>query len=500
MRLRITPDRGGPIIRSVRVPLLLDVWLTLLTLSASSFAAGALAVGLLPPDVLADVANQLVTDHPRLLAAAAIASVAVALVVAWSFERTMRRRIRQRLAALVELAELQPGGTILNLADALERGEGLTEQISLKLGAAATRLDTEQARSRSGAALFETAFRSMQDGLVVVAADGRVVLANPAAQPMLNVSEEPAGRPLEEVVRSVDAQRLVAAAMQGQTAQGEFTLTRQSRIVQATAVPLPTALAADAGSGTPALAGGVVLVMRDVTELRAADQNRREFTSNVSHELKTPVTTVRAYVDTLQQAAAEGALESDTAVLFLSRIDEQAERLSELIGNLMTLAQIDAPGQAVALSEVDVPSVVGQVVDDLRILAERKAIALTADLEVDAPVRADREGLRSLAQNLIRNAIQHTPHGGTIRVAAAESPGTVRLSVADDGVGIPRDAQERLFERFYRVDSARTRDRGGSGLGLAIVSGLVQRYGGRIEVDSELDVGSTFTVTLPKAD
>ena len=474
----------------MRVPLLIDVWVALAIVAGCGLVAGAMVTGEIQPAVASSLF---------------LVCLTVGMFTASRFVSRLRLQVRKRLDALAELAHVEPAGTIWRLDDALETAEALTEQISLRLGAATSRLDTEQARSRSGAALLETAFRSMQDGLVVVASDGRVVLTNPAAQPMLSVSDDASGRPIEEVVRSAEAQNLVKRAMRGDSCSGEFTLSRQGRIVKATAVPLPAVLTPSEADAAAVRTGGVVLVLQDVTDVRKVEQARREFTSNVSHELKTPVTTVRAYVDTLQEAAEDGTLESDTTVRFLNRIDEQAERLHELIGNLMTLAQIDAgaasdSAAAIDIQPVELASAVQQVVGDLQILAERKALTLTVDLAVDSLVLAEREGLRSIVQNLIRNAIQHTPPGGRIAVTASETPGTVQLRVEDTGVGIPREAQSKLFDRFFRVDSARTRDKGGSGLGLAIVGGLVDRFGGRIEVESELDRGTTFLVTLRRAD
>ena len=409
-----------------------------------------------------------------------------------------------------------------------ETATRLTEQIALRLGAEESRQSKDLLKLRSSAVVLETAFRSMRDGLVVIAADRSVVLLNPAAQSLLGTADPDSrleGRgTLEEVVRSSEAQSLVRQALRGKEAGAEFALGRADWVVQALATPLPIMEAAsesdtsivDLGSmqlvAGEIAAGGAMLVMHDVTELRRVEKLRQEFVSNVSHELKTPLTTIRAYTDTLQEEFDGGELDPETATRFLGRIDQQAERLHEMVANLLALARIDGSSEAMQVEPLDPRPLLVETVESQQILARQRELTLTADLPATLPpVRADRTGLRSVVDNLVRNAIQHTPPGGSVRVEARtvatdqdskegrSSAEAVEIAVIDTGCGIPREAQTRLFERFYRVDSARTRDRGGSGLGLAIVAGLVSRFGGTVAVQSELGRGSTFRVRLPVA-
>jgi two-component system phosphate regulon sensor histidine kinase PhoR len=236
-------------------------------------------------------------------------------------------------------------------------------------------------------------------------------------------------------------------------------------------------------------------VMHDVTELKRLEGLRQQFVANVSHELKTPLSSIKAYTETLLNGALE---DPQHARHFLSRIDEQATRLHELILDLLSLARIES-GQA-ALEIVDLP--LSRVVAKcLRDHEERaKANGLTIENQVSdtlLKVRADEEGLQQILGNLIDNAIKYTPAGGSITIRCHEEAHQAVIEVADTGVGIESEHHSRLFERFYRADKARSRELGGTGLGLAIVKHLCQAMAGSVYVASKPGQGSVFGVRLP---
>ena len=239
-----------------------------------------------------------------------------------------------------------------------------------------------------------------------------------------------------------------------------------------------------------------ILVLQDVTELRRLESMRQEFVANVSHELKTPLSSIKAYAETLSQGAIN---DSENNLRFVHRIEDQAERLHQLILDLLSLARIESGQQAFDIGSVNVENVV------LSCLAEQQAHAASkgVDLQTDSgvsqlQVRADEEGTRQILNNLINNAINYTPQGGRITVGWREENGSGVLEVSDTGIGIAKEHLPRLFERFYRVDKARSRELGGTGLGLSIVKHLTQSFGGSIQVESEPGAGTTFTVRLPK--
>jgi two-component system phosphate regulon sensor histidine kinase PhoR len=248
---------------------------------------------------------------------------------------------------------------------------------------------------------------------------------------------------------------------------------------------------------------GVVLVIHDTTALRRLESIRREFVANVSHELKTPLSSIKAYAETLQNGALSDPVMSKR---FLERIEEQTERLTRLIMDMLMLARIESDHQAFEIVSLEVPPIVKKCVDDHRGAAEAKHIALVAQADGEpaqaaAPCRmkADREGLREILDNLLDNAIKYTPEGGRVSVVWRSNGTMAQIAVRDSGIGIKPEDQERIFERFYRVDKARSRELGGTGLGLSIVKHLAQSMNGTVAVESEVGKGSTFTVELPVA-
>lgn len=269
----------------------------------------------------------------------------------------------------------------------------------------------------------------------------------------------------------------------GRTEFSEFDLPRKERTVALTASPL-------AGMS----GAGVVLVLHDVTDLRRLERVRREFASNVSHELKTPLTHIQAYADTL----AEGALDDpEHSRKFLGRIIEQTERLQALIVDLLRLAQIESQEEAVQLEPLELADAAARCVEEHEAAAHASGVTLTIRCDDRPVIEADGAGLQQVFDNLLDNALKYTPAGGSVSVTVRAEEGWAVLEVADTGIGIARDEQARIFERFYRVDKARARSVGGTGLGLAIVKHLVQVYGGRVELSSELGRGSRFTIRIP---
>jgi len=242
---------------------------------------------------------------------------------------------------------------------------------------------------------------------------------------------------------------------------------------------------------------GVVLVMHDTTELRRLESLRRDFVANVSHELKTPLTSIKAYTETLRNGAMN---DPETSQRFLERIEEQSDRLHHLIMDMLMLARIESDQQAFEIAPIDVAEVVASCVEDRRPAAEAKGISLCVESnQAPCRVRADREGLREILDNLVDNAIKYTPERGRVTVRWRTDGPMAQIAVEDTGIGIKQEDQRRVFERFYRVDKARARELGGTGLGLSIVKHLTQSFGGKVRVESEPGKGSTFTVELPIA-
>eukprot|EP00913_Durusdinium_trenchii_P008773 g8239.t1 len=337
--------------------------------------------------------------------------------------------------------------------------------------------------------LLQTVFGTMVEGVMAIDADQKILFANQAARSLLDLgSADVVGRPVWEVARSATIQESARIVLEEQPQdRREFPLPRTENIAALVASRLP-------GDPCP----GAVLVLHDVTELRRLENLRREFVSNVSHELKTPLTAIQAYAETLQNGAIE---EPEHNREFVRRIEEQADRLHMLILDLLAIARIESGEDAFEVGPIPIAKTIRTCCDAHQRVASSKGVAIRCIEPEDTTLRvlADEEGVRTIFDNLVDNAIDYTPAGGEVSLSWTVEGQTVRIDVTDTGVGIPHEHQKRIFERFYRVDKARSRELGGTGLGLAIVKHLTQVFGGRVEVDSEPGRGSTFSVYLPFA-
>jgi signal transduction histidine kinase len=249
-------------------------------------------------------------------------------------------------------------------------------------------------------------------------------------------------------------------------------------------------------NGRPLPNGGAVLVLHDLTEVRRLEAVRRDFVANVSHELKTPLTSISGYAETLLGDNAE----PETTQRFLRTILSNARRMQRLVDDLLDLSRIEAGRWHPTLSEVDVGAVARESWAALAARADSHHIELAMDIAPDAAtVSADLDAVRQILTNLMDNSLRHTPEGGRVTCITRRQDGAVAVCIRDNGAGITREHLPRIFERFYRADQSRSRDEGGTGLGLSIVKHLVEAHGGRVSAESERGVGTTITCWFPSA-
>ncbi len=407
------------------------------------------------------------------------------------------RRIRRPLLivtnALSQLSQLswQRNLNISGRGEVAELGEAFNLAID-RLDAEFARLDQRGGELEQAAQFLETVLGAMIEGVVVVDSRHAVVYANSAAASLLATrvkSQDMRGRQLLELARHQAIDQTLHDVIGGKDrVRVEFSLNTVARTLSLLATRL------ERGATT-----GAVLVLHDVTELRRLEKLRREFVSNVSHELKTPLAAIQAYVETLLDGASADPQASQR---FLKGIEEQADRLHQLILDLLRLSRIESGTEAFDIQDVPVAVTIAACVSEVGPVAEARKIVIELEpAPTDLLVRADAHGLRSIIANLLSNAVKYTPPGGRVRLRwmLENDRDRVRIDVIDSGIGIAREHQPRVFERFYRVDAARSRDMGGTGLGLAIVKHLSQVFGGSVTLHSELGHGSTFTVRLPSA-
>lgn len=356
-----------------------------------------------------------------------------------------------------------------------------------------------EGKSRTAAIL-----ESMAEGVAVVGADERVVFSNAAFAQILGLGEsEPSagqGLMLVELVRQSELLVLVKKALaERRRVESDVTVgTLRPRTFAVTAAPVEAARVDTIEGNAHRETLGAVLVLHDISELRRLERVRRDFVANVSHEFKTPLTAIRGFAETLLGGALEDA---DHRARFVEIIREHAERLTRLTDDLLRLSKMEAGQFALEFKPVEATELLTSCMDTARFSAEQKKLQIELNCpDKMPPVRGDAGRLRDVIQNLLDNAVQYTPPGGRIVVSATAKNGDVVFDVTDNGIGIPQADLERIFERFYRVDDARSREAGGTGLGLAISKHIVEAHSGKIWVESTIGEGSSFHFSIPIAD
>jgi two-component system phosphate regulon sensor histidine kinase PhoR len=414
----------------------------------------------------------------RLTFIALAAAVPLALLVSWFVSAPLSRRVQ----AIARVATRYSSGDLSRPVydygtDELGTVARVLDSSVQELGRRIEELSRDRVR-------MEAILSGMVEGVLVVNPQSRVQLINRAAQAMLRVDVAATGRPYVEVIRHPDIAAQLAAALRGEEAETlELALTRdRARTFVARAAPV-----ALGGSG------GAVLVLHDITDLRRADQIRRDFVANVSHELRTPLTAVRGYAEAL----LDGPVDTEETRKFLGIIARHSARMERLVNDLLRLARLDAKQETLDVVPCDIEQIFNNVVADLGPTIEAKRQQVISAVAPDAAtVQADPAKLHDVLRNLLENAVNYSPEGANVQLAAARVNGSLAITVADSGPGIPPEDLSRVFERFYRVDKSRS-GVGGTGLGLAIVKHLVELHGGVAKAENQPGGGAKFTVTLP---
>lgn len=336
---------------------------------------------------------------------------------------------------------------------------------------------------------LEALLNNTVNGIVMIGADGRLTYANPAAASLLGLSSDFMGRKHAEVISTYELLNMIDEARSTmQPVKRSIVLhTLGARTVEANVVPI---------RNEQITSQDVLLVLNDITEIKRLEKVRKDFIANVSHELKTPVATISGFSETLLD---EGGKNPENVIEFTQIIYDEAQRLSLLIYDLLELSKLESDENNLNMQKLDLSQLVGENVDRMVKVARLRNI----NIEYQQPSPAielisDMDSINQILSNLLDNAINYSMDGGQIEVKLEELSDLVKISVNDSGIGIPGKEITRIFERFYRVDKARSRKTGGTGLGLAIVKHLVENLGGQVTVTSTMGQGSTFSFTLPK--
>jgi two-component system phosphate regulon sensor histidine kinase PhoR len=408
----------------------------------------------------------------RAVAGAGLALLGAAALVAWLVARALARPLVAIAAAARDIAAGRPATfpevRIPEVARHVDALREMHEELERRF--AALRHEREESR---------TLLEALTDGVIAADDRGAIVSCNAAARRLLGFGPGDALPPLPELFHDQRHRALVRDVLDGRTVEWQ-ELDLGGRTVLVSGRPLPD--------------GGTLLVLNDVTDVRRLEAMRRDFVANVSHELKTPLTAIAGYAETL---AAETASDSHAA-RFAETIRQNARRMQQLVDDLLDLSRIESGGWRPQARVVEIEA----AARDAWAPSAERAAAAGVRFETTVPpeahaLAADPDALRQILTNLFDNAVRHTPRGGRIRVAAQLAKDGITLSVTDTGNGIPAEHLPRIFERFYRVDPGRARHQGGTGLGLAIVKHLVEAHGGRVDAESAVGRGTTIRLHFP---
>jgi len=409
-----------------------------------------------------------------------LAALALAYAVSWLTLRPiweMRRGATSIAAgALSNRLPRRVGDELGEISSAINQ---MAEQLRLRLEEVTA--DKERLRD---------VLDAMAEGVLVVDEEGVILLANARLSEFYGVSDPLPGRRLLEVIRDADLDELLAAASTSQETVSRTLSVRHPsrRTLRVHAVRFPARAPRRLGT---------VAVFHDISDFAQLDKVRRDFVANASHELRTPLTAIRGFAETL---LSSDDLSEEERRSYLEVMDRHARRLANLVDDLLALSSIERGGEGLARARVDTAALAAALIRDSGSLYAEKQIEVKLESQGSALAWADPQAVEQILTNLLDNALKYTPAGGRICVSTEEAGKFVRVRVRDTGIGIPASDLGRIFERFYRVDKARSRELGGTGLGLSIVKHLVQQLGGEIRVESEVGRGSTFSFTLPSAE
>ena len=404
----------------------------------------------------------------------------IALALAMSLAAWAAGRITARIEPVVAFARRIAEGDlsarlVLEGGDELAAMEAALNQTAERLGHSFAEIEN---RRQELAAILD----SMQEAVVAITPEGAVRWSNAVMQKIAGTQLH-AGRPLVHFVRDPDVLACVRSALDLREVRfGRASSLAPGRMFEINAAPLPS--------------GGALVVLHDVTRIEAAEKSRRDFIANVSHELRTPLTSIQGYVETLVEDPRPNA---ETSREFLGIIHKNATRMNRLTEDLLALASVEGPDYKLTLQPTRASALVQDAIESLGGMVVDSEVELQSTGAPDDLVLADPDAMNQVFGNLIENSLKYGKSGKRVRVGARLLEREVEFSVQDFGPGIASEHLNRIFERFYRVDKARSRESGGTGLGLAIVKHIVNAHGGRVWAESELGAGAQFHFTLPLA-
>ena len=414
----------------------------------------------------------------------AAAFTAFGFALSWIIERDILKDFSRISRALELLPEKQK--------KARKTGRKVSDfdtGVSISISELSERISLQMRSTEREGNQLKSIIESMREGVIVISREEDLILVNDAAKEMLGIDDAAIGRPYMETVRNPDLQKLISRMQQ-----------KKKSATQEISVLYPRERSYLVSVRVSPRYREIVVVIFNITEFKQLERMKADFVANVSHELRTPLTSIKGYIETLLDKSYDTEEEKKK---FLGIIEENTDRLIAIASDLLVLSELESGGtdprdSIKGYEKIDIGDTIVRSVGSLDSLFSRKGVSLSLDIEDGLPpLRANRFLMERMLINLVENSAKYTPENGSVAVRASARNGAFRIEVEDDGIGIPREHHERIFERFYRVDKDRSREIGGTGLGLSIVKHIVIQHGGTIGVRSAEGEGSTFTVELP---
>ena len=331
---------------------------------------------------------------------------------------------------------------------------------------------------------METTFKYMADGVLTVDVNGNIIHANPVAKTLLSLTNEE--EKYDDVVMKIK-DNMILTNLKSKDYHGTEILEQNNETYNVDYAPF---------MNNKNEIGGVIIVFKNITEQYKIDKLQREFVANVSHELKTPITTIKSYAETLLDGALE---EKQIAEDFLNVINSESDRMARLVSDLLRLSRMDYEQTKWKKEKLNINEMINQTTKKISIQAKNKNVEIHINpIPEDIDVLFDRDGFEQILLNIAGNAVKYTPENGNVWIKTYRENKKVNISIKDDGIGIPKEDQARVFERFYRVDKGRSRDLGGTGLGLSIAKQIAEAHNCTLSISSELNKGTEITITIPE--
>jgi len=409
------------------------------------------------------------------------------IIIFWTIYRSTKRFLRPIAEATDVLHELSHGNYKSRVYELTAPDE--SRDLGRSINLLARNLENASSGEAMQRARLESLIEYMGAGLMLIDEKGYVLLVNRTYREMFNIHEPSSGKLYYRVLPNEKMSQVIEDVYLTEKPNRKQSSVRfgiNSRTFMVSAAPI---------FDKNGRVQGTTVVFNDITEIKKLEQMRKDFVANVSHELKTPLTSIKGFAETLLDGAQDVP---EIREQFLRIIHDESERMQTLVEDLLELSRLEQDNYQLETAIVDVTSLVRETAALLHRRAEEKEMTIHIETEDEVFIRADLNRLRQVVVNLVANALNYTPNGGNVWIQLEDGEESVQLIIKDDGIGIHPKETQRIFERFYRVDKARSRNSGGTGLGLAIVKHIVDLHHGEIEIESAEQQGTTFTIRLPK--